>query len=334
MPLTSVYDRVGLDRILDKQHGVVARGQLIECGMNDRILRHLIRRQGGWQILLPGVYLTIPGTATFNQRDKAALLYAGAGSVITGTAALRRHGLQCGELDLTEVLIADEVHRKSTGFVRILRTTRMPARFRVEQGIRFTYLPRAVGDAARGMRDRRGVETLVCSAIQRTSCEVGHLIAELEEGPVSGTRLFRAALADVSDGIRSTAEADVKRLIERSDIERPLYNPCLYLPDGTFLCSSDLWWERHGVAGEVDSIAYHSSIRDYAATTRRHNRIEAHGIRVLHWLPSTIRCEGEMVIDEIRRTLASAAQHSPPNIITVPAGTKPPAHCRPPARCR
>ena len=39
---------------------------------------------GRWQRLLPGVYLAVTGTATQDQREMAALLYAGRRSLLTG----------------------------------------------------------------------------------------------------------------------------------------------------------------------------------------------------------------------------------------------------------
>lgn len=330
MPIASVYDRGQVAQILRGQHDVVSRAQLLRCGMSDDALRHLLRKERGWQILLPGVYLASQGTLTNDQREMAALLYAGPGSVTTGQAALRRHGLACADFDTVDVLIPAHSQRKSVRFVHILRTTRMPEKYRTEKRIRFAHLPRAIGDATRKMHDPRDVQALVSRAVQ-FGCAVALLVKELNEGPVAGTRLFRAAVAEAADGVRSAAEGDLKRLIDRSGIEKPLYNPELYLPDGTFLCSPDLWWERYGVAGEVDSRAYHFTAKEYEDTTKRHNRIERAGIRLLHWLPSTITKEGDSVLQDIRTTLASAARTSPPQIITVPAGQTPPAGCRRPA---
>ena len=298
--------------------------------MSDKALRHLLGKANGWQIMLPGVYLAVPGNPATDSRHMAALLYAGPGSVLTGNAAIWRHRVACDSLGPIDVLISHELHRKSTGFVRILRTTRMPERCRTEDGIRFAYLPRAVGDAVRSMRDSREVQSLVYRIIQSTSCQVAHLARELDAGPVAGTRLFRAALAEASEGIRSVAEGDLKKLIDRSDVEKPLYNPQLYLPDGTFLCSPDLWWERYGVAGEVDSLAHHFSAKDHENTMKRHNRVEGAGIRLLHWLPTTITREPKTVLTDIRNALADGATRIPPRFITVPAGQAPPPGCRPP----
>ena len=64
------------------------------CGMTESTLQHRLRVGGPWQRLLPGVFLTVTGVPTSDQRDVAALLYAGPGSLLTGTAALRLWGVR------------------------------------------------------------------------------------------------------------------------------------------------------------------------------------------------------------------------------------------------
>jgi hypothetical protein len=77
---------------LAAQHGVISRAQTAACGMTAGTLRHRIRPGGPWQTLLPGVYLAITGSPGRAQLDMAALLQAGSGSVLSGLAALSRHG--------------------------------------------------------------------------------------------------------------------------------------------------------------------------------------------------------------------------------------------------
>ncbi len=170
--------------------------------------------------------------------------------------------------------------------------------------VRFTSLARAVADAARAMTRFSDVQALVCEAVQRGRCTLDELVAELNNGPSAGRRWYRLALAETSEGIRSAAEADLKRLIDRSDLEKPIYNADLYTLDGIFLGRPDTWFGRAGVAGEVDSCEYHLGAKDYAETTMRHNRMEAAGIHVLHWLPSTIKAEPRKVIADLRAAIA------------------------------
>jgi hypothetical protein len=305
MPILSGYDREQLARIIRSQYDVVARSQALDCGMARGTIAYRLRPDGPWRQILPGVYVTVTGTATADQRDVAALLYAGPYSVITGPSAVRRHNLRCAGLNILDVLVPADSRRKSTGYVQIQRTARMPGDLYTTGPIRFTPPVRAVADAARGMTRFSDVQALVCEAVQRGRCTLEELVAELNAGPSAGTRWYRMALAEVSEGIRSAAEAQLKYLIDRSDLERPMYNAELYTLDGIFLGRPDAWFSRAGVAGEVDSRQYHMAAKDYEETTNRHNRMEAAGIHVLHWLPGTIRSEPRRVIADLRAAIAA-----------------------------
>lgn len=270
--------------------------------------------------MLPGVYLTMTGTPTQEQREIAALLYAGSGSVITGAVAVRRHHLTCAGLNLIDVLIPADEQRASTGFARIQRTTRMPDKVYKTGAITFAPAHRAVADAARKMTSFGDVQAVVCAALQRKRCALPLLIEELNEGPSAGSRFLRRALAEVSDGVRSTAEADLKKLIDYSDLEKPLYNARLYTPNGDFIAKPDAWWQRAGVAGEVDSREYHMEAADYRATQMRHNRMESYGINVQHWLPSVIATESRIVLADLRRAIAAGQARPLLPIVTMVDG--------------
>jgi hypothetical protein len=286
--------------------------------MTRSTIEYRLRSDGPWRQILPGVYLTVTGTVTIEQRETAALLYAGPQSVITGPVAIRRHNLRCAGLNVLDVLIPADVHRKSTGFVQIQRTIRMPGNLYNTGAIRFTSLARAVADAARGMTRFSDVQALVCEAVQRGSCSLEELVAELNDGPSAGTRWYRMALAEVGEGIRSAAEGGLKRLIDRSDLDKPVYNADLYTLDGIFLGRPDAWFGRAGVAGEVDSREYHMSARDYAETTMRHNRMEAAGIHMLHWLPSTIKAKPGRIVADLRDAIAAGNERPELPIRAVP----------------
>ena len=318
MPTLSGYDRGQLARIARGQYDVVARSQALECGMTRGTIEYRLRPDGPWRQILPGVYLTVTGSVSQEQRETAALLYAGPRSVITGAVAVRRHNLRCAGLNILDVLVPADTHRKSTGFVQIQRTTRMPETLYTTGPLRFTSPARAVADAARGMTRFSDVQALVCEAVQRGRCTLEELVQELDQGPSSGRRWYRMALAEVSEGIRSAAEAQLKSLIDRSDLERPVYNADLYTLDGIFLGRPDAWFESAGVAGEVDSREYHMGAKDYEETTRRHNRMEAAGIHVLHWLPSTIRAEPHRVLADLRSAIAAGNKRPPLPIRAIP----------------
>lgn len=319
MPAISVYDRPRLDRIVREQFGVVGRSQALDCGLTRSAVDHRVRQDGPWRRLLPGIYATTTGEVSSNQRAMAALLHAGPRSVLTGATAVRRHRLRCAGLNEVDVLVPAGVRRQSASFVRVIHTSRMPEDFFSTGQIRFVPVPRAVADAARGMTRLGDVRAVVAEAVQCRQCSVEMLISELNEGPVAGSRFYRIALGEIGDGIRSAAEADLRELIDRSDLETPMYNPRLYAADGTFIGIPDAWWQRAGVAGEVDSRQYHLGPEDHERTTMRHNRMQAHGISVLHFLPGTLRSKSPEVVRDLRGAIKAGRSKPSLRIVAIPA---------------
>jgi hypothetical protein len=205
------------------------------------------------------------------------------------------------------VLVPAATKRSDAGFVVIHRTRRMPREVICDGPVRYAPAERAVADTVRAMtvRDLDAVRAVVAGAVQQGRCTVADLAAELQAGPVRGSAAFREVLAEVIDGIRSPAEADLRNLIRASDLPQPLYNPKLYLPGGVFLAQPDAWWPEHGVAAEVDSREWHLSPTDWENTMARHARMSAAGIVVLHFSPRQQRDQPAEVIGTIASALAA-----------------------------
>jgi hypothetical protein len=77
---------------------------------------------------------------------------------------------------------------------------------------------RAVADAVRGIRDLRTARAVIAVAVQTRRCTIEQLQAELKNGPVRWSALFRAALAEVAQGTRSAPEAELLDLIKRNTV--------------------------------------------------------------------------------------------------------------------
>jgi len=298
---------------------VITRKQALAVGMTDHALRRRLRPGGPWRSLLPGVYLAMTGTPTTLQLEMAAMLHAGSGSVITGLAALRCHHIRAELSDVVDVLVPASRQRRDAAFVRLHRTTRMPGRTWQVGPVRYTVLPRAVADAVRGLTSLRDVRAVVADAVQRGDCQVLDLVAELTAGPNAGSALFREALTDVADGIRSAAEGDLKNLLARSGLPMPLFNPSLYDRDGAFVARPDAWWPDLGIAVEVDSREWHMSPDDHAKTLARGRRMSKYQIIVLRITPKQIRSEPAEVMKDIRDALEGARGRPALNLRTVPA---------------
>jgi hypothetical protein len=307
-----------LRQLLSRQLDVITRHQALTAGVTASSLRHRLGPGGSWQSLMPGVYLAATGTPTVVQQQMAAMLYAGRGSVITGSAALQQHRIRGPAADLIEVLIPASRRRQDTAFVRLHRTTRMPKRIWRFGPLHYTLPARAVADTVRGLTGLRDAQAIVADAVQRGACTVPDLSKELSNGPSVGSKLFREALADVADGIRSAAEGDLKHLLTKSGLPMPLFNASIYDEgDGSFVARPDAWWPQFGVAVEVDSHEWHMSPQDHARTLERQRRMGQYGIIVLPFTPSQIRKQPAEVLATIRHALDNGRPQT--SLRTVPA---------------
>lgn len=302
--------------LLEYQRAVISRVQVLGIGMTDDGLRHRIRSGGPWQRLLPGVYLTVTGQPTREQRQIAALLYAGPVSLITGPAALRNYGIRAPEPEIVDVLVPQERPRSSRQFVAIHRTWRMPPKWTCDGPLRFALAARAVADAVRGLDAVPDARAIVGSAVQKNRCTVMQLADELAAGPIRRSALLRTVLAEVADGVRSAAEGDFHVLVKRSALPWPMFNARLFV-DGVLLAVVDAWWPEASLAVEIDSREWHLLPADWENTMRRHDRLIAAGISVIHVSPRQIRTEPDVVVGYITEALRHG--RSLEHVVALPA---------------
>jgi len=286
--------------LIEKQHHVVSREQALLGGMSRHAIAHRIRIGGPWHALLPGVYLTITGTPTQVQREMAAVLYAGPWSVITGSAALRHHRLHAPMSEVIDLLVPANVQRQSASFARLHRTSRMPKMVCGPPSRAYASPARAAADAALWLSDLREARAVISDAVQSRSCWAREITAELDAGPTRGSALLRKVLAEASEGVRSAPEAELRDLIRQARLPMPMFNPRLYLANGTFLCCPDAWWPEAGLAVEVDSRRWHMNPDDWERTMDRHARLGEHAIVTLHFSPHKLRTEQAFVIKKLR----------------------------------
>jgi len=323
MPVTARIN--GLNELLDGQFSVVSRGQLLGLGMKDNAMQYRVRTGGPWQTMLPGVYLGVTGLPNLPQKEMAALLYAGPGSLITGPVALLHHGLRSqADLETIDVLVPTARQRHSTGFARLHRTARMPEATTSFGPVRSVMVARAVADTARLLTELRDVRAVVADAVQRGRCTVRELATELTGGPIRRSAMFRSVLTEVAEGIGSVAEGDLRDLIKKARLPTPLFNASLYAGD-TFIAMPDAWWPQAGVAAEVDSYAWHLSPEDSDRTKKRHDLMFSVGILPLHFSPKQIRREPAEVVRMIRNTLDRGLSRPPLPIRTIPCPDTPSA---------
>jgi hypothetical protein len=320
MPRRSRVDRAALDALFASQDGVASFRQLKQLGMPASTLAERVGPSGRWLRLLPGVCLGTTGVATPRQRARAALLYAGEEAVLTGPEALRRYDFRSApSAEMVHVLIPHHRRATSAGFVRVERTARMPEPVRI-RGLPAAPVARAVLDTCRHIADVTSIRAVIAESVQCSRCTPAQLRDELEAGQVRGSARSRLVLREVDAGIRSVAEADARELILRSGLPEPSWNQDLFDPRGAFLARPDGWWRDAGVALEIDSREWHLDPAGWERTMRRHMRMSALGIIVLHVPPSRLRAEAGTVASQIRSALAAAQGRARPAVRYGPGG--------------
>ncbi|MEE3918136.1 hypothetical protein V2I01_04395 [Micromonospora sp. BRA006-A] len=151
---------------------------------------------------------------------------------------------------------------------------------------------RAVVDAARDLRGLRPVRATVAEAVQRGFTDLDSLDAEIRRARRSRTALIRKAFAEITDGVRSAPETELRECLGSSRVlGEILWNPRLSAADGARLPTPDGYLADCAVALEVDSREYHLSPADWARTLDRHNELSRHGVLILHFTPAQIRRE-------------------------------------------
>lgn len=136
-----------LDALLARQAGVVTRAQALAAGLSPGAVDHRLRTRR-WRPLHPRVYLATHHRHGAEARVRAALLWAGEGAVLCGTAAAWWHGLvREAPADVGVSVPRGRRPRPRPG-VLVRRRAVPAADVVVERGLPVTGLPLTVLDAA------------------------------------------------------------------------------------------------------------------------------------------------------------------------------------------
>ena len=292
-----------LIKLINSQDGVVTRKQALRF-LSPDALDHRLGRS--WKVLLPGTYAAAPIATGERQRLRAALLFAGAGSMLSDTSALGLLGLPFVPVDdKVRVLVPDACKRASREFVVIRRSIRLPVPV-IAGGLPVAPIHRALCElGSRHVAERESL-AVFAAAVQRRLVSVAELLVEAHAGPARGrTRLLRV-IAPLAAGIRSAPEADFRDLVKTSRVlPTPLWNPLIELPDGRRF-SPDALFTGAGLVHETNGRAYHAPNEHgddlFEDMQRRNDALVSAGLVVLHNSPRRIASEPSVVRHEVEQS--------------------------------
>jgi very-short-patch-repair endonuclease len=280
---------------------VLGRDEALRLGFTRNAIEHRLET-ASWRRVLPRTYLT-HDTLTYDDRVRAALTFAGRAALLSGAVALADQGLRCvSRPDTMLVLVPRSTTCRSTAWVRIRRTRRMPERALLP-GPRRAPLARAVADLALERRRLDDVSALVAEAVRRELCTIEELALELRAGPPNHSAYLRQAIDEVGDGAWSAPEARAATLMRRAHLPQFEQNAGIDLPDGRYVIVDFLWRGLRAVL-EIDSLEHHSLPADADATSDRHLVLEASGFSVVHRAPRYVITQPRAFVDGIGLWLA------------------------------
>ena len=255
-----------LDSVADDQCGVAHRRQLAECGVSPAKLRWKLGRT--WRQILPGVVLLSSGLPTIEQRQVAALLYAGPRSWLAGPTALRLHGVTPpDETRRLHVLVPTPRRSRDMSWVSVRRTGLDQERVMERGPLRWSSLPRALVDAAAAADNDDTARAMIIEAVQRRLVRLDDVAHWIEVRRPNGRRRLREALGEAAIGAWSVPEADLARLLTTSRLLPPVWaNPQLKNVDGNRLTTPDQWLDEVGMAVMVQSQRFHAGVLHWEAT--------------------------------------------------------------------
>ncbi|MFE5515476.1 hypothetical protein ACFQ9J_33655 [Streptomyces sp. NPDC056529] len=287
-------------------------------------------RPGGWQQVLPGVFLLQPGPPTSEDRLHAALLYArrpgtlpqqGPEAMITGLAALTLHRFSSAPpltaLERIDVLVPRTRRLRSTGWVRVVRAPEVPEPVRLT-GVPVAPVARAVADAVSGLPEAEAVRALLTEAVRGGHCEPGVIVRELSRARL----LSRPHVVDAVDALltegRSLSEERLYALVREFGLPDPLWNVDLRLPGGPHLGGVDAYWPDQAVAVELDTRAPRQDDDElWSEHVRKREHLERLGITVVHLTPRKLREATDQQAAVVRTALMAAPDRHPAAYVVV-----------------
>lgn len=211
-----------IEELLRRQAGVVARRQLLECGVDSDRVRNQIRASR-WVELTPRVIGTTTGVPTWHQRLWVAVLHAGPRSVLGSLSAAGYLGLAGWPRPHVSVLVDDELSFEPVDGVDFFRTRRPFELLRDSRpGVPTCRLEPAILLFAAYEAPIRAAHGVLAAVVQQRLTTPTRLLAWVDQlHPLRRARSFRQTLASIEGGAHSVAELDVRRMCRRHNLALP-----------------------------------------------------------------------------------------------------------------
>ncbi|MEA2350339.1 MAG: hypothetical protein QOG86_1280 [Thermoleophilaceae bacterium] len=273
----------GLDAVLaylaERQHGVVARWQLLRLGFGEGAIDMRVKR-GRLHVVYRGVYAVGHSVISVRGRWMAAVLVGGHDAVLSHRDAGGAWNILAAGATRIEITTPRRLHSRPG--IRAHMGKLPKDEVAVLDGIPITTVPRTIFDLA-GREPQRRIETAIHEAeVQRLHdpLSLPDLIRRYPRA--RGVRMIRAILADRERGTTATKQEFVDLFIEFLDshgLPRPETDQWIRI--GRRWIEADCVWREEKVIVELDGYAVHGTRRNFESDRARDRAIHITDWRVI-----------------------------------------------------
>jgi very-short-patch-repair endonuclease len=293
-----------------RQHGVVARRQLLAFGMGSRAIEIRIER-GRLHPLHRGVYEVGYRRISRKGRWMAAVLATGPRACLSRRSAARFWRLLPPGDEWPEMTVPPGHRVRRSGLI-VRESTLAADEWEKVDGIPVTAPFRTIFDLAAVGKTREVERAWHESLVRELTAKVS-LPTLLERHPRHrGTRMLRALLgSEAPVGItRNDFEEAFLVLVDAHGIRRPRMNAALALRGRFF--EIDALWEAERVAVELESRSVHGTPGKFESDRLRDRVLLAEGWKTIRVTWRALQHEPEEVVADLRAALGQGHHQQPP----------------------
>lgn len=297
-----------LGELAKRQHGVVARRQLLALGMSERAIDGRVAR-GQLHRFVRGVFVFGPRRISRKGRWMAAVLAAGEGALLSHRSAARLWRLLPQAAERVDVTCPPGRVVRRQGIVS-RESVVLDDEWLARDGIPVTSPFRTIFDLA-AVADMRELERAFHEAEAREVTDRVSLPMLLERYPGRrGSKNLRALLETRAPvGVtRNDFEEAFVALVDRYGLLRPRMNAPLAIRGRFF--EIDALWERERVAVELDSRSIHGTHKKFETDRLRDRMLVAEGWRTMRITWRQLQEEPHEIAADLMGALGQAITHT------------------------
>lgn len=292
-----------LAELAARQHGVVARRQLLAIGLTGRAIERRIEA-GRLHQLHRGVYAVGHRAISREGRWLAAVLASGEDAVLGRRSAAALWEIRTGGGARTEVVVAGA--RRPRPGIAPYRSALAGDEVTAHRGIPVTTPARTLLDLAAVLAPARLERAVARAEVLRLADAVSLPVLLERHSRRPGAAALRAILAAGAPAVtRSELEERFLAFLAGEGLPRPRTN--VWMTVGAHGIELDCLWPRQRLVVELDGYAVHGTRAAFEADRERDRALQAAGFRVLRVTWRQLHDAPARLAADLARLLAAAA---------------------------